>query len=79
MPIIARIKGIIIRMFFEDHPPPHIHASNQDKSGLIDIKRLEMLEGNLSNKDMKEVKHWGKNKKKRLLDMWDSQEIKKID
>ena len=27
MPTIAQFYGIIIRMFFNDHAPPHFHAS----------------------------------------------------
>jgi hypothetical protein len=26
MPIISRFFGIIIRMFFNEHAPPHFHA-----------------------------------------------------
>lgn len=42
MPIIARIKGTIIRMFYKDHPPPHFHATNNEHNGLFDINTLEM-------------------------------------
>ncbi|MGH7582522.1 MAG: DUF4160 domain-containing protein [Gemmatimonadales bacterium] len=26
MPIIADFRGITVRMYYGDHPPPHIHA-----------------------------------------------------
>jgi hypothetical protein len=26
MPEISRFFGIVIRMYFDDHSPPHIHA-----------------------------------------------------
>lgn len=26
MPEIARFYGIVIKLFFGDHPPPHFHA-----------------------------------------------------
>lgn len=26
MPTISTFYGILIRMFFNDHPPPHFHA-----------------------------------------------------
>ena len=29
MPEISRFFGIIIRMFFDEHNPPHIHAEYQ--------------------------------------------------
>jgi len=29
MPVISTFFGIMIRMFFGDHPPPHFHAEYQ--------------------------------------------------
>lgn len=26
VPEVGRSFGIVIRMFFDDHPPPHLHA-----------------------------------------------------
>ena len=79
MPIIKRIKGIAIRMFYGDHPPPHIHGANNENNGYFDIDNQEMLEGDLSSKDQKIIKKWCKNNKNILKDMWNSQDIKKID
>lgn len=31
MPVIGKIKGIILRMFFADHVPPHFHATNNER------------------------------------------------
>lgn len=50
MPVIGRIKGIILRMFFGDHPP-HFHATNNEKNGLFKIDDLEMFKGDLSSQD----------------------------
>ncbi len=79
MPIIKRIKGIAIRMFYMDHPPPHFHATNNEKTGLFDIEEFEMFKGNLSSKDQKEVKSWATDKQEKLLEMWKTQKIEKID
>ncbi|MEN8119618.1 MAG: DUF4160 domain-containing protein [Bacteroidota bacterium] len=79
MPIIARFKGIVIRMFYKDHPPPHIHATNNEKNGLFDIDTLEMFKGDLVAKDQKEVKNWAFDKQELLKEMWETQEISKID
>jgi hypothetical protein len=32
MPEITRFYGIIIKLFFADHPPPHFHAIYGDYS-----------------------------------------------
>ena len=79
MPIIGRIKGLILRMFFGDHAPPHFHATNNDKNGLFKIDDLEMFRGDLSTKDQRKVRKWGEPRKDRLKEMWDSQDIHELD
>ncbi|MDA8228521.1 MAG: DUF4160 domain-containing protein [Desulfitobacterium hafniense] len=53
MPEIARFYGIIVKLFFNDHLPPHFHASYGEYVGLFDIKTLDMLEGDLPNRAKK--------------------------
>jgi hypothetical protein len=47
MPEISRFFGIIIKMFFDDHPPPHFHAEYGGDLALIDIRRLAVFSGRL--------------------------------
>ena len=42
MPEIARFYGIVIKLFFGDHPPPHFHAVYGEYVGLFDINTLEV-------------------------------------
>lgn len=35
MPEISRFFGIIIRMFFDDHNPPHFHAEYAGKKSVV--------------------------------------------
>ncbi|WP_028570933.1 DUF4160 domain-containing protein [Desulfonatronum lacustre] len=37
MPEISRFFGIIIRMFFEDHAPPHIHTEYSGNKAIFDF------------------------------------------
>jgi Domain of unknown function (DUF4160) len=37
MPEISRFFGIIVRMYYDDHPPPHIHAEYQGNKAKIDF------------------------------------------
>ena len=37
MPEISRFFGIVIKMFFDDHNPPHFHAEYGNDLALIDI------------------------------------------
>jgi hypothetical protein len=42
-----RILRILIRMFFNDHPPPHFHARYGEFEATIEIATLNILEGTL--------------------------------
>ena len=39
--------GILIRMFFNDHPPPHFHARYGEFEATVEIGTLEVLDGQL--------------------------------
>ena len=40
MPEISRFFGIVIRMFYNDHAPPHFHAEYGEHEALIEIESL---------------------------------------
>ncbi len=37
MPIISVFFGIVIRMFYKEHEPPHFHAEHQGQEGKFDF------------------------------------------
>ena len=49
MPEISRFFGIIVRMYYDDHPPPHIHAEYQGNKAKIDLGGNVLL-GDLRSK-----------------------------
>jgi hypothetical protein len=55
MPEVARFYGIVIKIFFGDHPPPHFHAIYGESNALIAIESLEVIEGDLLNRARKLV------------------------
>lgn len=50
--------GIIIKMFFDDHNPPHFHVEYQEFKAIFDIRKAELLEGYLPIKQLKLVQAW---------------------
>ena len=42
MPEISRFFGIVIKMFFDDHKPPHFHAEYSGEVALIDISFVSL-------------------------------------
>lgn len=45
MPTISEFFGILIRMYYDDHNPPHFHAYYGAFEAIITIDTLEVLEG----------------------------------
>ena len=48
MPVISTFFGIMIRMYFGDHPPPHFHAEYQGEKATFAFNG-ELLAGNISS------------------------------
>ena len=78
MPEIARFYGIVIKLFFGDHPPPHFHAVYGEYLGLFNIETLEMIEGDLPNRAKKLVLEWASLNQNELKKMWNKQEFRKL-
>jgi len=78
MPEIARFYGIVIKVFFGDHPPPHFHAIYGELLALIDIESLNIIEGDLPNRAQKLVLEWAALYQQDLLQMWNTQEFRKL-
>jgi hypothetical protein len=70
MPEISRFFGIIIRMYFKDHNPPHFHAIYQEHTAEYDINTLEVIRGNLPNRAHSLVLEWASLHRRELLEDW---------
>ncbi len=58
MPEISRFYGIIIKMYFGDHVPPHFHAEYNNFSAQISIVNFALLNGSLPPKAFSMVVEW---------------------
>ncbi len=70
MPTISAFYGILIRMFFNDHPPPHFHARYGEFEATIEIGPLEVMEGQLPRRALTLVLEWAKMHKEELFEDW---------
>jgi hypothetical protein len=75
MPEITRFYGMVIKMFFNDHNPPHFHAIYGEYIASIDIKTLEVIEGDLPRKALSLVLDWATTYQESLLEMWNTKKI----
>lgn len=71
MPTISIFYGIIISMFFDDHAPPHFHAKYAEHKGVIDINKLEMIEGHLPRRSLELILDWAELHQDELLEDWE--------
>lgn len=71
MPELSRFYGIIIRMFYSDHPPPHFHAVYQGKQAQMDINTLEVIEGHMSRRALALVTEWAALHRAELREAWE--------
>ena len=71
MPVISYFFGIYIRMYHDDHNPPHFHAKYQGYEALIEIKSGKILEGQLPKKAVKIIKEWVEENQELLLKNWE--------
>ena len=72
MPTIAYFYGIAIRMYFEDHSPPHFHAIYAGHEAFVSIATGDILEGNLPKNAARLVKEWTLARQSLLMDNWDN-------
>ena len=82
MPEISRFFGIVIKMFFDDHNPPHFHAEYGSDLALIDIRTLSVFSGRLPPRVKGFVIEWATLHQQELLNDWDracdQKELEKI-
>ena len=57
MPTISMFYGILIRMYYDDHNPPHIHAVYNNGTACFTLDG-ELLDGSIPKKQRKLVEAW---------------------
>ncbi len=78
MPTISVFYGIMIQMFWVDHAPPHFHALYAEYETLINIKTLEIIEGNMPRRALALILEWASLHRSELLEDWNLCEQKQM-
>jgi hypothetical protein len=64
VPRIASFEGLVVKLYFNDHPPPHVHvyAGRAGRPGVraarISIDTGEVIDGQLEPAKVATVKSW---------------------
>ena len=70
MPRISEFYGIVIEMYFGDHPPPHFHARYSGHEALIVIETGEVYAGSLPARALRLVREWLELQRAELVANW---------
>ena len=70
MPEISRFYGIVIKMFHNDHNPPHFHAEYGGEAAQIEIRGPSVIGGLLPPRAMGLVIEWAALRRQELLEDW---------
>jgi hypothetical protein len=71
MPTISLFFGIVVQMYWRDHPPAHIHAFYQGHEGVFAIEDCELIAGRLPPTAAKLVCDWIGERREELIANWE--------
>lgn len=67
---LVQIGNIIIRVYANDHLPPHFHVITPDADALVGIGKLEIIKGRLSAKTEKTALAWAAENRALIASEW---------
>jgi len=70
MPTISEFFGILIRMYYDDHNPPHFHVFYGEYEAQVSIDTLEVIKGKLSKRALALVLEWAAEHRNELREDW---------
>ena len=71
MPIISYFFGIVIKMFHNEHPPPHFHAGYQGFKAVVRVSDGQIIAGKLPKKAENIVRQWTLDHSAELMANWE--------
>ncbi len=70
MPELSRFYGIVIKMYYNDHNPPHFHAEYGSSRMVVDVNTLGVIGGRLPPRATGLVMEWAAQHQQELQDAW---------
>ena len=58
MPVICTFFGIIVRVYHDDHEPPHIHVQYGEFGAVVEIASGRLLAGRLPPRVKRTLDEW---------------------
>ncbi len=70
MPEISRFLGIVVRMYYRDHAPPHFHAEYGEHEVTVEIS-TGLVSGRFPRRALSAVLDWYAMHQAELLENWE--------
>jgi hypothetical protein len=70
VPEVSRFFGIIIRMYVDDHDPPHFHAMYAEDEAQVGIEPITILNGSMPKRAASMVFEWAALHQRELMRNW---------
>jgi len=70
MPELSRFYGIVIKMYYNDHNPPHFHAKYGSEQLVVDVNTLAVISGRLPPRATGLVIEWATQHQTELQEAW---------
>lgn len=71
MPTISTFYGITVRMYYEDHAPPHFHVYYGEHEAVFEIASLRLRDGRLPRRAQALVLEWATQHRDELRLNWE--------
>lgn len=70
MPTISQFFGIVVRMYYDEHAPPHFHAYYGSDVASVEIGTLRLMADRLPRRAMAMVLEWAAEHREDLMADW---------
>ncbi len=71
MPTISIFYGIIIKMLFDDHNPPHFHAEYGEYELVVTISPIKIIKGDAPKRVKSMILEWAALHQEELIQDWE--------
>jgi hypothetical protein len=72
LPTVAYFLGIAVRMFFNEHGPPHFHVRYQQYRARVRISDGEVIDGRLPPTVARLLRQWTELRRDALIRNWNA-------
>lgn len=71
MPTIVKLGNVAIRMFADDHNPPHFHIVTPQYQALVALSSMSIIAGETDRRSLDIALGWAQENKALLQQEWD--------